>query len=281
VQRSYAQQQLDFETLYRLYWKRVVRFCATRLTACPDGLAEEVAQDVFLIAHRALAEQRYRGNGALSTWLFGIARNQCSKICRETYRRMTPLVLRHLEREIARPGYNAAESIYAAVALAGNGHELVRKHLQEHVREAVHCDPPVPPDAPNRAEEALTVMRDSMQHLVWHDRQAYILLHMHVCKGMTVRELAGLQGMSRSAVARSLVRAKATLRTVYQAALVAQHYGAPAAANGSTGVSAVPVQKGRQAAPQQQAVARPSKRAHSATLLGRRTVAAYLPGAVE
>jgi DNA-directed RNA polymerase specialized sigma24 family protein len=71
-------------------------------------------------------------------------------------------------------------------------------------------------------------MRDSMQRLARQDRQAYILLHMHVCKGLTVRELAGLQGMSRSAVARSLLRARATLRTTYQAAFVAQDYRGPA-----------------------------------------------------
>ena len=59
--RSSAHQQIDFETLYRLYWPRIVRFCATCLAACPDGTAEEVAQDVFLAAHRALAEPRYRG----------------------------------------------------------------------------------------------------------------------------------------------------------------------------------------------------------------------------
>ena len=66
--RSSAHQQIDFETLYRMYWPRIVRFCATCLAACPDGTAEEVAQDVFLAAHRALAEQRYRGDGSLSTF---------------------------------------------------------------------------------------------------------------------------------------------------------------------------------------------------------------------
>jgi DNA-directed RNA polymerase specialized sigma24 family protein len=43
-----------------------------------------------------------------------------------------------------------------------------------------------------------------------------------VCNGVSVRELAALQGMSRSAVARSLTRAKATLRSVYQSTLLAQ-----------------------------------------------------------
>jgi DNA-directed RNA polymerase specialized sigma24 family protein len=71
-------------------------------------------------------------------------------------------------------------------------------------------------------EETLTIMRASLQQLARRDRQAYTLLHMHVCNGVSVRELAALQGMSRSAVARSLTRAKATLRTVYQTTLSAQ-----------------------------------------------------------
>ena len=44
---SSAHQQIDFETLYRMYWPPIVRFCITCLAACPDGTAEEVAQDVF------------------------------------------------------------------------------------------------------------------------------------------------------------------------------------------------------------------------------------------
>ena len=42
MHRSSAQQQIDFETLYRLYWRRIVRFCAACLAACPDGTAAEV-----------------------------------------------------------------------------------------------------------------------------------------------------------------------------------------------------------------------------------------------
>jgi RNA polymerase sigma factor (sigma-70 family) len=197
VHWSSAHQQIDFEALYRIYWSRIVRFCATCLAACPDGTAEEVAQDVFLAAHRALAEQRYRGDGSLSTWLFGIARNLCCKVSRDVYRQTTPPVLRCLE-------------------------EGARERLQQRLWEAIHGGPPGPPNAQGLAEDALTIMRASWQQLARRDHQAYILLHMHVCKGVSVRELAALQGMSRSTVARSLTRAKATLRTVYQTALLAQ-----------------------------------------------------------
>ena len=234
--RSSAHQQIDFETLYRMYWPRIVRFCAACLAACPDGIAEEVAQDVFLTAHRALVEQRYRGDGSLSTWLFGIARNLCCKVSRDRYRQTTPLVLRRLERDIARLEHHVADHmagqasltrergphLQERLTLARHGLEGAREHLRQRLWEVIHSDPPEPPEAQDLVEETLTIMRASLRQLARQDRQAYTLLHMHVCKGVSVRELAALQGMSRSAVARSLTRAKATLRTVYQTTLLAQ-----------------------------------------------------------
>ena len=101
MHRLCVHQSPDCETLYRVYWERVVRFCTTRLIACPDGMAEEVAQDVFLAAHCALTEGRYRGDGALSTWLFGIASNLCAKTYRDTSRKTILVALQHLERELA------------------------------------------------------------------------------------------------------------------------------------------------------------------------------------
>jgi RNA polymerase sigma factor (sigma-70 family) len=191
-------------------------------------MAEEVAQDVFLVAHRALAEQRYRGQGTLSTWLFGIARNLCSKVCRDTYRQTKPLGLRRLEHELTRLERQEPDLVYVQVWRLRYGQERLRADLQQRIREAAHGEPPRSPEAPDLAEEALAVIRYSMQRLAGQDRQTYMLLYMHVYKGLSVRELAGLQGVSRSAVARSLTRAKATLRTVYQAALIAQAPDAPA-----------------------------------------------------
>jgi RNA polymerase sigma factor (sigma-70 family) len=236
VYRSSAHQQMDFETLYRMYWQRIVRFCAMCLAACPDGTAEEVAQDVFLAAHRALAGQRYRGDGALSTWLFGIARNLCCKAARDSYRQTTPLALRRLERDLARLEHHAAgrmagqaslirerePHLQERLTLVCNGLEGAREHFQKRLWEAIHHDPPEPPESQDLGEETITIMRASLQQLARRDRQAYTLLYMHVCNGVSVRELAALQGMSRSAVARSLTRAKATLRTVYQTTLLAQ-----------------------------------------------------------
>jgi RNA polymerase sigma factor (sigma-70 family) len=209
------------------------------LAACPDGTAEEVAQDVFLAAHRALAEDRYRGDGSPGAWLFGIARNLCSKVYRDSYRHAIPAALRHLERDIARLEHDVAHHMHwPAPVTQGQVQYLQeqltltrevlmreRERLQQCLREAAHCDPPASPDAPRPGEDARTMMHQSLQQLARGDRQAYTLLHMHVLKGVTVRQLAELQGMSRSTVARSLTRAKATLRSVYQSAMSTHQEG--------------------------------------------------------
>ena len=63
-------------------------------------------------------------------------------------------------------------------------------------------------------------MQGSMQWLARHNRAAYTLLSMHVCsRGMPIRKLAALQGLSCTTVARQVACAKDALRTAYQAAL--------------------------------------------------------------
>src|SRR5207302_8013292 len=101
MHRPYVDHQTDFDTLYRAYWDRIVRFCAKCLASLPDGTAEEVAQDVFLAAYNAIAQQRFRGESPFSTWFFGIARNLCSKVRRDVYRKTTADTIHRLEREVA------------------------------------------------------------------------------------------------------------------------------------------------------------------------------------
>jgi RNA polymerase sigma factor (sigma-70 family) len=232
MQRSCVPNPIDFDTLYRVYWKRVVRFCAIYLATCPDGTAEEVAQDVFLAAHRALIEQRYRGEGSIGAWLFGIARNLCCKVHRDTYRHTTPLALRQLEREIAgleddvtqlmgEPSSRVRERVQLVrerLTLARGWLERERERLQQHVQESAHCAPAMSPEAQPLIPDALARMQESLQRLARCQQQAYTLLQMHVIKGVATRDLAALQGVSRSTMHRSLVQAKATLRAVYESA---------------------------------------------------------------
>ena len=124
----------DFDTLYRKYWPCVLRFCTRRLATCPDGLAEEVAQDVFLAVQHALQEQRYREEGAFSAWLLSIARHLCSKAARESYRQTSAPVVRALAREMACWEYAGGEHLQA--------------RLQKHLHEAAHGAPPMSPGRP-------------------------------------------------------------------------------------------------------------------------------------
>ncbi|UTY59251.1 RNA polymerase sigma factor [Massilia sp. erpn] len=58
-----------FETLYRLYFPRLIRFLG-RICRNP-ALVEEAANDTFLVVWRKAAS--YDGSCKVSTWIFGIA----------------------------------------------------------------------------------------------------------------------------------------------------------------------------------------------------------------
>lgn len=62
-----------FGVLVERYQDRIYTVCLRQLG--DRTLAEEVAQDVFLSAFRAMGN--FRGDAKLSTWLFRIAINQC------------------------------------------------------------------------------------------------------------------------------------------------------------------------------------------------------------
>jgi RNA polymerase sigma-70 factor (ECF subfamily) len=71
------------EALVRGYQHVIVGFCTNLLGDATLG--EEVAQDVFLAAYRAMPS--FRGQASVRTWLFAIARKQCFKSLRNRHRR--------------------------------------------------------------------------------------------------------------------------------------------------------------------------------------------------
>jgi len=77
---------VDFEILYRLYFRDVYRY--VRGLSRDEHLAEEIAQETFA---RALgAVDRFDGRGDVRAWLFTIARNVWVDHCRR-HRRETEL----------------------------------------------------------------------------------------------------------------------------------------------------------------------------------------------
>jgi RNA polymerase sigma factor (sigma-70 family) len=213
---------LDFDTLYRTYWQPVVRFCAAHLASCPDGTTEEVAQDVFLAAHHALTSQQYRGEGSVNTWLFGIARNRCANARRDTYRHNTPVALRRLDsvQQVFdhdrsdtenKPGCTSAATRDARDQ-ACLAHE--REWLARRVLEALYPESPIAPETHVLRQETSRLQQRTVKRLARLNQPAYALLHMHLIKGVSVRELAVLQGMSRSVIQRRLVQARLALQDI-------------------------------------------------------------------
>ena len=71
------------ETLLVGYQMAILRYCTAMLGSAED--AEDVAQEVFIAAYRAMPQ--FRGNAAISTWLFHIARHKCHQMLRNQSRR--------------------------------------------------------------------------------------------------------------------------------------------------------------------------------------------------
>ena len=63
----------QFESVLALYQDKVFRLCYAMLG--DRSAAEETAQEVFVRIWKALGT--YRGEAALSTWIYAIARNAC------------------------------------------------------------------------------------------------------------------------------------------------------------------------------------------------------------
>jgi RNA polymerase sigma-70 factor (ECF subfamily) len=73
LDRLRAGEPRAFEELVRGYQHRVFGVAVRMLGNRAE--AEEIAQEVFLRAHRAIAD--FRGDAKLSTWLYGIASRLC------------------------------------------------------------------------------------------------------------------------------------------------------------------------------------------------------------
>jgi len=89
--------EAHFSALYARYFPRVFAFTASRIRNRAD--AEEVVQEVFTAAFRSLPS--FRGDSALLTWIFGIARNTINNHLRRL--RSEDGRLAEVEREALHP----------------------------------------------------------------------------------------------------------------------------------------------------------------------------------
>lgn len=77
---------VDVERLALDYYDVVFRFCARRVG---HDRAADAAQEAFVTAWRV--RQQFRGESSVTTWLLGIAHNECRRLSRK-YRLDVPLV---------------------------------------------------------------------------------------------------------------------------------------------------------------------------------------------
>lgn len=77
-EHTFALRALDVAELAQAHYDLVYRFCARRVGI---DAAADAAQETFLTAHRV--SKGFRGLSSPTTWLLGIANNECRRMIRK------------------------------------------------------------------------------------------------------------------------------------------------------------------------------------------------------
>lgn len=64
---------MEFETIYNQYWGRIFRLCMGYVN--DEELAKDLCQETFIKVWKNLSS--FRGDSAITTWIFRIATNTC------------------------------------------------------------------------------------------------------------------------------------------------------------------------------------------------------------
>lgn len=88
TQSRIADRSVDIAELARAHYTLVYRFCARQVGL---DLAADVAQETFLTAQRA--QRAFRGQSSATTWLIGIAFNECRRELRKRKLEAPPLTV--------------------------------------------------------------------------------------------------------------------------------------------------------------------------------------------
>lgn len=170
------QEALD--QLVRGYQRVIVSFCRRQLgRAGEGGRAEEVAQEIFLVAYQGLP--RFTRQAPVSAWLFGIARKRCLQE-RRNYRRRTQNLDTH----------------------------------RDAITAAVHADSPRSAEERAMSDDELERLRESLSKLRRWERE---LLMKRYCEDYTMAMLAKESGFwSESTIRKRVTQALERLRTLYR-----------------------------------------------------------------
>ena len=157
--------------LVRDYHVGIMRYCVTRLG---EDMGEEVAQEVFVTAWDTLP--KFRQDAAITTWLFGIAKNKCAQAFRNRSRR-----------------------------------QAMAQAFVVDIRHHAHAEEPATPEHITMERAQLARLAASLAKLRDDER---ILLSLHYTKGLAIAELVEIVGKSEAAVRKRLLRALQRLRRV-------------------------------------------------------------------
>jgi len=174
VRRVQQGDSAAFGELVTRYQDRIYTVCLRQLG--DRTLAEEVAQDVFLSAFRAMGN--FRGDAKLSTWLFRIAINQCKN--QKLY-----------HRRRARGRHEPLEG---------------EPHPDRPVREFAHPDRG--PDAGVHRTEAERLVAEALEELEPDYRAIVVLRDV---EDLAYDEIADALGIAKGTVKSRLHRARAQL----------------------------------------------------------------------
>ena len=125
IARAQRGDQDAFAELVRRHHSGVLALCRSMLG--DDAAADDAAQDVFLKTYRSL--KGFRGDAALSTWLYRVASNRCLDILRTAGRAKTQSLDALLEDE--------GERVQALVAQEGPERSAADAELVKRVLAAL------------------------------------------------------------------------------------------------------------------------------------------------
>ena len=172
VQTSIADSDFRgaLEALVQGYQSAVVGFCVNLLGDVNQG--EEVAQEVFLAAYKAMP--RFRQQASIRTWLFAIARKRCFKAFRDRGRR-----------------------------------ERKQSEQKDAILEGAHANPQKTPEEGLLEAERLKRLKRSLNSLEKGQRAALIMRYE---TGLQIAEIANILGISVPTTHRRLAQALQQLR---------------------------------------------------------------------
>jgi RNA polymerase sigma-70 factor (ECF subfamily) len=179
VDRAKAGDVGAFEALVRRYERWVFTLALRMVGDRAD--AEDMAQEVFLKAHRGLA--RFRGGARFSTWLYAIASHQCLNHLASRTARLRRM--RRVDGPTAAPGATESSAIDRV------------------------ADEAPGPDAAAEQRELRRVIQDELLQLTEDHRIALVLRDIH---GMPYEDIADALGIELGTVRSRIHRARMELK---------------------------------------------------------------------